>query len=53
VALRRDCQRGAGDHGETAALPVIHDFLRWLVWIALIIGAMVGLQLMAQAVQSL
>ena len=34
-------------------MPVIHDFLRWLVWIALIIGAMIGLQLVAQAFQFL
>ena len=39
--------------GKGDGMPVIHDFARWLLWIALIAAAMIGLHLAAQAIPSL
>jgi len=39
--------------GKGDVMPVIHDFARWLLWIALVAAAMIGLHLAAQAIPSL
>ena len=48
AAMRARAITGKGD-----VMPVIHDFARWLLWIALIAAAMAGLHLAAQAIPSL
>jgi hypothetical protein len=35
--------------GKDDKMPVIHDFARWLLWIALVAAAMIGLHLASQA----
>jgi hypothetical protein len=39
--------------GKGDVIPVIHDFARWLLWIALVAAAMIGLHLAAQALPTL
>ena len=39
--------------GKGDMMPVIHDFARWLLWIALVAAAMIGLHLAAQALPTL
>ena len=55
MIARHDCvstrppTRARAITGKGDIMPVIHDFARWLLWLALIAGAMIGLHLMAQA----